>query len=126
MRSASSRALYIIYSKPHNKETKVLGIFNIDAYSSAFDFVFGEAYYLGRIAVVYLPRLRKEFYGLKPNSSLFYERLVKEAVHELGHVFGFVHCKNTRWVMHFSTSLLDVDGKERSLYNICSMKKVTF
>src|SRR5919106_3221581 len=72
----------------HNKETKVLAIFDIDAYSSAFDFVFGEAYYQGRIAAVYLPRLRQEFYGLKPNSSLFYERLVKESIHELVHVFG--------------------------------------
>ena len=106
----------------HNKKTKILALFDIDAYSSAFDFVFGEAYYQGRIAAVYLPRLRQEFYGLKPNSSLFYERLVKEAVHELGHIFGFVHCKNTRCVMHFSISLHCVDTKDRTFCQSCIKK----
>lgn len=106
----------------HNKETKILALFDIDAYSSAFDFVFGEAYYQGRIAAVYLPRLRQEFYGLKPNSLLFYERLVKEAVHELGHVFGFVHCRDPRCVMHFSISLGHVDTKERSFCQRCHKK----
>lgn len=105
-----------------NKETKILALFDIDAYSSAFDFVFGEAYYLGRIAAVYLTRLKQEFYGLKPNSSLFYERLVKEDVHELGHSFGFVHCKNPRCVMNFSISLHHVDTKQRSFCQSCIKK----
>ena len=68
---------------------KLLGIFDIDAYSDGFDFVFGEAFYRGRVATVYLPRLKQQFYGLTPNRTLFYERLVKEAVHELGQCFWF-------------------------------------
>jgi archaemetzincin len=106
----------------YKKETKILGLFDIDAYSGAFDFVFGEAYYQGRIAAVYLSRLRQEFYGLKPNYSLFYERLVKESIHELGHVFGFVHCKNPGCVMYFSISLHYVDTKERSFCQSCIKK----
>ena len=54
-----------------SKEIRILGISNIDAYSDGFDFVFGEAYNKGRVAAIYLPRLRQEFYGLKPNPSLF-------------------------------------------------------
>jgi archaemetzincin len=103
-----------------NKETKFLALFDIDAYSSAFNFVFGEAYYQGRIAAVYLPRLRQEFYSSEPNSTLFYQRLVKEAIHELGHTFGLAHCKNPRCVMHFCTSLDYVDTKERSFCQICA------
>jgi archaemetzincin len=110
---------WILKKFKQNRETKILALFNIDAYSSAFDFVFGEAYYQGRIAAVYLPRLRQEFYGLKPNPSLFYERLVKETIHELGHVFGFVHCRNRRCVMHFSISLHYVDTKERTFCRNC-------
>lgn len=106
-----------------DKETRILGMFDIDAYSAGFDFVFGEAFYRGRIAAVYLSRLRQEFYGLKPNPSLFYERLLKESVHELGHVFGFAHCKNTRCVMHFSTSLHDIDRKGRSFCRSCTRSK---
>jgi archaemetzincin len=119
----SSKLLEWLLKKfKQNKEAKILALFDIDAYSSAFDFVFGEAYYQGRIAAVYLPRLRQEFYGLKPNSLLFYNRLVKESIHELGHVFGFVHCRNRRCVMHFSISLRYVDTKERSFCQSCVKK----
>jgi archaemetzincin len=104
------------------KATRILGILDIDAYSYGFDFVFGEAFYRGRVAAVYLSRLRQEFYDLKPNSSLFYQRLVKESIHELGHVFGFDHCKNSQCVMYFSTSLLDVDAKGRSFCYSCRGK----
>jgi archaemetzincin len=107
-----------------SKEIRILGISNIDAYSDGFDFVFGEAYYKGRVAAIYLPRLRQEFYGLKPNPSLFYDRLVKEAIHELGHVFGFGHCKNSRCVMHFSNSLLDVDKKGKAFCHSCRIDSV--
>ena len=99
--------------------TKILGIVDVEAYSGGFDFVFGEAFYRGKVAAIYLTRLRQEFYGLRPNSSLFYERLVKEAIHELGHVFGLRHCKNPRCVMYFSNSLQDIDTKERSLCHTC-------
>jgi archaemetzincin len=103
------------------KGTKMLAIFDNDAFTSGFDFVFGEAYYRGRLAATYISRLKQEFYGLKPNPPLFYERLVKEAIHELGHTFGFIHCKNSRCVMYFSTTLGDIDTKERS---VCKKKEI--
>ncbi|TLX91314.1 MAG: hypothetical protein E6K97_02920 [Thaumarchaeota archaeon] len=37
--------------------------------------------------------------------------MVKECVHELGHIFGFVHCPNIECVMYFSNSLSDTDIK---------------
>lgn len=102
--------------------TKILGIFDVDAYSEGFDFVFGEAFYRGRVAVVYVSRLKQEYYGLRPNRTLFYERLVKEAIHELGHAFGLRHCKNSKCVMYFSISLLDIDRKGRSFCSSCRGK----
>jgi archaemetzincin len=105
-----------------SKATRILGILDLDAYSDGFDFVFGEAFYRGRVAAVYLSRLRQEFYGLKPNTWLFYQRLVKEAIHELGHVFGLDHCKKSQCVMYFSTSLIDVDAKGRSFCYSCRKK----
>jgi len=102
-----------------SRGTKILGIFDIDAYSSGFDFVFGEAFYRGTVAAIYVSRLRQEFYGLKPNSSLFYQAMVKGAVHELAHVFGFVHCINSHCVMRFSTSLSHIDANGRSFCHNC-------
>jgi hypothetical protein len=53
------------------------------------NFVFGEAYKGRRIAAIYLPRLRQEFYGLESNELVFHERIVKEAIHELGHTLVY-------------------------------------
>jgi archaemetzincin len=103
-------------------DTKILVIFDADAYSYGLNFVLGEAIGNGPIAIIYLPRIKQEFYGLKPNEQMFYERLVKESVHELGHTFGLAHCNNTRCVMHFSNSLQDTDFKKRSFCESCSCK----
>jgi len=102
--------------------TKILVIFDADAYSYGLNFVLGEAIGNGPIAIIYLPRIKQEFYGLKPNGQMFYERLVKESVHELGHAFGLAHCNNRRCVMHFSNSLQDTDFKKRSFCESCNCK----
>ncbi|MBI4462937.1 MAG: archemetzincin, partial [Acidobacteria bacterium] len=64
---------------------RLLGITALDLYVPVLTFVFGEAQLSGRCALVSAHRLREEFYGLPPSNDLFHERLVKEAVHELGH-----------------------------------------
>jgi archaemetzincin len=71
-----------------------LGVVDVDLYDRSLNFVFGEASPLTRTAVISLARLRPEYYGLAENEALFKERAAKEAVHELGHVFGLPHCSN--------------------------------
>jgi archaemetzincin len=108
-----------IHSKERRTTTKILAICDFDAYSDKLNFVYGQAHLDGSISAIYLPRLRQEFYGLKPHESLLYQRLVKEAVHELGHSFGLNHCENIKCVMHFSNSLSDTDIKTNHLCNLC-------
>ena len=110
---------WLLYMYKPSKSRKILAICDFDAYSGHLNFVFGEAYVEGSISAIYLPRLRQEFYGLKPDESLFYERIVKEAVHELGHGFGLNHCKNIKCVMHFSNSLSDTDIKSNHFCIVC-------
>src|SRR5919198_4754579 len=105
--------------RPSYKSAKTLALCDFDAYSGHLNFVLGEAYVDGSISAIYLPRLRQEFYGLKSDESLYYQRIVKEAVHELGHAFGLHHCKNIKCVMHFSNSLSDTDIKTSHFCNIC-------
>jgi archaemetzincin len=105
-------------NKP-DKGNKLLAICDFDAYSSGLNFIFGQAQIDGGVSAIYLPRLGQEFYGLNTNKSLFYQRIIKEAVHELGHAFGLKHCNNPMCVMHFSNSLPDTDIKQNSFCDIC-------
>jgi archaemetzincin len=103
--------------------TKVLAICDFDAYSDELNFVFGEAHLGGRVAAIYLPRLREQFYARKSDknkNNLFEQRVIKEAVHELGHTFGLRHCQISKCVMHFSNSLQDTDFKDDKFCERCN------
>ena len=93
---------------------RLLAVTSVDLYVPVLTFVFGEAQLSGGCAVVSLHRLREEFYGLPAREELMRERLVKEAVHELGHTFGLRHCDDWRCVMTSSHAVerLDVKGTE--------------
>ncbi len=101
---------------------KILGIVDVDLYSPEFEFVFGEAEISSGVATVSLYRLRPECYGLRPDEKLFEERAVKEAVHELGHLYQLGHCPNPKCVMHFSNSLADTDVKGKTFCSKCQQE----
>lgn len=93
--------------------TKVLGIVDQDLYAPGLNFVFGQATLNGIGGVIALSRLRPEFWGEKVDQpGIFLERTLKEAVHELGHSFGFEHCADHSCVMHFSNTIWDTDRKK--------------
>ncbi len=101
---------------------RFLAVTSVDLYTSSslnLNFIFGQAQCPGRGAVVSTHRLDPSFYGAEPDPGLFFERLVKESVHELGHTFGLLHCPNPRCVMSFSNSVLDVDRKGRDFCSRC-------
>src|SRR5919109_5667593 len=106
----------------NNNNLKLLALCNFDAYSNGLNFVFGQAHMKGKVAAIYLPRLRQGFYGLEKNEKLFLERVVKEAVHEIGHAFGLGHCPMHQCVMHFSNSISDTDAKRKDLCQDCRSK----
>jgi len=98
---------------------RVLGVTEVDLYVPRLNFVFGEAQCPGRNALISLFRLKPEFYGRSPNRDLFLERSVKEAVHELGHTLGLVHCHNSACIMFFSNSIFDTDRKKLAFCERC-------
>jgi archaemetzincin len=108
---------WLLQNNNPDRNTKILAICDFDAYSGELNFVLGEAHFGGRVAAIYIPRLRQELYvKISDPSKLFEQRVIKEAVHELGHVFGLTHCEKSRCVMHFSNSLQDTDFKN---YRFC-------
>lgn len=101
---------------------RVLGITSVDLYAPGLNFIFGEADLNGRRALISLARLRQEFYGLPGDEALFLQRLLKEAIHELGHTYGLRHCKSLNCVMYLSNSLQDTDRKPWKFCADCKRK----
>ena len=66
---------------------RMLGITQHDLFIPMLSFVFGHAQVNGSAAVISLERLRQEFYHLPKNDTVFLHRVMKEAVHEIGHTF---------------------------------------
>lgn len=99
---------------------KVLGVTSVDFFVPVLTYVFGEAQLDGPVAVISTYRLDETFYGLPPDARLLEERLVKEAIHELGHAFGLIHCHDYQCVMHSSTAVEEIDVKGRTFCGACS------
>jgi archaemetzincin len=90
------------------RDGKVLGVTDRDLFIPILTYVFGEAQLNGRAALV--------------STALLVERLAKEAVHEVGHAFGLVHCETERCVMGRSPAVAEVDGKSSQLCAECRAK----
>lgn len=100
----------------------LLGLTATDLFVPRFNFVFGEADPVRLVAVVSTHRLWPEFHGEAPDPELFQKRLLKEAVHELGHVFGLAHCDNRACIMHFSRAVADTDMKGPGFCRRCQAR----
>jgi archaemetzincin len=98
---------------------RVLGITDVDLFQPILTFVFGEAQLGGRAAVVSTARLEQRWYGLPQSDSLFYERSVKEALHELGHTWGLIHCSDFHCVMTASRVVEEIDTKQAGFCASC-------
>ena len=107
---------------------RVLGIIDRDIYSNGLNFIFGIAnlphfqeFEKKNRALISITRLKPEFYGNFSHKSKFYERIIKEAIHELGHTFGLDHCKNF-CIMRFSNTISQTDEKPFEFCDDCSKK----
>jgi archaemetzincin len=103
----------------HGDAAKILGLTDVDLFIPILTFVFGEAQLGGRAAVVSTARLSSGN-GAR-GERLLAERLRKEALHELGHAFGLVHCGNPGCVMGRSPGVAEIDVKGPSFCTDCRL-----
>jgi archaemetzincin len=115
----STAILQALQALPRPEGVRLLGITGLDLYVPVLTFVFGEAQLEGDCALVSLHRLREEFYGLPASNDLLHERLVKEAVHELGHTFGLRHCEDWECVMASTHAVERLDIKSVAFCSDC-------
>ncbi len=99
-----------------NEATKILGVISEDIFDEGYNFLFGIAELNGKYGVISIYRL------FDKNIIKYTERCIKEAVHEVGHLFGLNHCENRECVMNFSLSVSDVDKKDKFFCKICEIK----
>jgi archaemetzincin len=99
--------------------TRLLAIAAVDLFVPVLTFVFGEAQLAGPCALVSLCRLREEFYGLPPRPEVLRERVLKEALHELGHTFGLRHCGDWTCAMASTHAIERLDIKRAELCARC-------
>lgn len=98
-----------IYRNFRDSDVRV-ALLNVDAYVPPLNFVFGVATPKLMTCSVYLPRLR-----MGASNQLYSKRVLKEVIHELGHLYGLGHCANPECVMSFSNSIVEVDKKTSKL-----------
>ena len=98
---------------------RLLGVTGLDLYIPILTFVFGEAQLAGSGALVSYHRLRQDFYGLPEDLDLLANRLLVEAVHELGHTLSLTHCHDYRCVMAPSHAVEWIDIKDSGFCEDC-------
>ena len=119
-----------------------LAIFDRDLFTGNLDHVFGLASPFPRICVIsiirlhphfnedyFQERLKKRKMGKFPLSvrrltgkerTVYYERILKESLHGIGHTMGLVHCGNSLCIMSPSNLLEDIDNKEIRFCRSCA------
>jgi archaemetzincin len=118
----SSELLHAMQGFVDEESWRVLGITAVDLYIPILTFVFGEAQMGGPCALVSAHRLRQEFYGLAGDGELLRERLLKEAVHELGHTLDLTHCQDYQCAMAPSHAVEWIDLKQSVFCSACEAR----
>ncbi len=107
----ATRLLEFVESHTLPPQDLVLGLTHVDLFIPILTFVFGEARLNQPSAILSLCRLTPQYYGLPPNDTLTIQRTITEAVHELGHTLGLLHCNQYDCAMHASRTADDIDLK---------------
>ena len=98
---------------------KVIAITREDLFIPILTHVYGEAQLGGRACILSISRLISGPDMGGPDSGA--SRIVKEAIHELGHTFDLRHCEDELCIMHYCRILEDVDKKSNRFCRYCTI-----
>ena len=99
---------------------KVLAVVEVDLFIPILTHVYGEAQLGGKACIVSTIRLNDGRSYLNMQEP-FLGRIVKEAIHELGHTFNLHHCREHTCLMHYCRNEQDVDRKSDQLCRYCKV-----
>jgi predicted Zn-dependent protease len=114
----------LIEKRIEEKLGMIIALTDLPIYSSSevdILFLFGETHLKHRCSIVSTLKLKESFYNRKKDQNLFFQRMIKEVIHEIGHIIlNSEHCKVNSCVMKFSKTVEEVDEKS---YEFCSTCK---
>ena len=99
---------------------KLIAIAQVDLFIPILTHVYGEAQLGGAVCVVSTFRLNEGPSGVNILKK-YNDRIVKEAIHELGHTFNLRHCPEQTCIMHYCRNEEDVDRKSDQLCRYCKI-----
>ncbi|UCF94496.1 MAG: archaemetzincin family Zn-dependent metalloprotease [Desulfobacterales bacterium] len=99
---------------------KVLALVPVDLFIPILTHVYGEAQLGGKASIVSTYRLNDGPSAMNIQGNCL-GRVIKEAIHELGHTFNLRHCQDHTCIMHYCRSEADVDRKSDQLCRYCKV-----
>jgi archaemetzincin len=99
---------------------RLLAITDVDLCSPIHTFVYGEAELGKNLAIVSNFRLLHMEDGVPAPEGIYYERLVKVALHEIGHTLSLYHCETPKCLMQVSRGLRHLDDLDIIFCDRCS------
>ena len=102
------------------RAARVVAITREDLFIPILTYVYGEAQLGGKACIISTHRLNE---GISPVmiQENHLHRVVKEAIHELGHTFKLRHCPDHKCIMHYCRTVKDVDMKSDQLCRYCNV-----
>lgn len=94
----------------------LLGMTQYDICTPILTYVFGESQLGGNVALISCHRLAH------PETEVTCERAAKIGLHEVSHLLGIGHCRNTGCLMCFSNSLEKLDQLQLEFCDPCRVE----
>ncbi|MCD4722254.1 MAG: archaemetzincin family Zn-dependent metalloprotease [Desulfobacula sp.] len=115
----STKILEKLEKNAPNDCIKIIAVTREDLFIPILTHVYGEAQLGGQACIISISRL---ITGLEVEMiNKGFNRIVKEAIHELGHTFDLRHCEDERCIMHYCRKLDDVDRKSNRFCRYCNV-----
>jgi archaemetzincin len=100
--------------------SRLLAVTDVDLCTPIHTFIYGEAELGKNLAIVSNFRLMYTEEGIPAAEDIYYERLVKVALHEIGHTLSLYHCETPKCLMQVSRGLKHLDELDIIFCDRCS------
>lgn len=107
----SSQIVQVIGARRGLDDGTVVILCSADIFMPGSNFVFGQAQHNGRLVIVNVHRMLEATYGRVSSPVIELRRVLKEALHGLGHTVGLPHCVLRECLMHSAASVAAIDRR---------------